>query len=352
MASKRHTNIAPEIGLISKSSLDSLLKNYSTEQIFILVDENTQLFTKHLFESTPKLNDVTYIEIKSGEENKNIATATHIWSTLSNKQTRRDSILINLGGGVITDIGGFCASTYKRGIDFINIPTTLLAMVDASVGGKTGIDLDNFKNQVGLFAEPKGVFCDKTFLKTLPQPELISGFAEVLKHGLIKDKEYWKYCTETEFEKLDWDNVIFNSIRIKKTVVENDPNEKGERKLLNFGHTIGHAIETFMMNKSTPILHGEAVAVGMICESYISSKTTSLPQVDLEETTKEILRLFPKVKLEKASFNDLIQLMKNDKKNTSEDINFTLLKTIGEGVFNQHCSTELIKEALSYYIGL
>ncbi len=340
------------IGNVAESNLNSIIAKYAKDQIFVLVDENTEPLFGYLFEGAPELQNVELIQVESGEANKNIETVFGVWKYLSDINIRRNALLVNLGGGVITDMGGFIASTYKRGIDFVNVPTTLLSMVDASVGGKTGIDLDNFKNQVGVFNEPVSVYCDANFLNSLPKNELISGYAEVLKHGLIKDANYWRYCVETGWESLDWDKVIYESVLIKNQIVMNDPKEKGERKLLNFGHTIGHAIETWMLNNNQPILHGEGVAIGMICESYLSSKVVGMSTGELEQVSAGILKLFPKIELPEAHFVELLELMKNDKKNNSDEINFTMLKGIGEGVFDNTSNAELIIESLNYYQGL
>jgi len=338
--------------LKTEKQLQRILKNYHSESVFILVDENTLPLIQIIQKIHTSLLGASIIEIKSGEAHKNIETCVRIWQKLSEKQINRNGLLINFGGGVITDLGGFVASTYKRGLDFLNIPTTLLAMTDAALGGKTGIDLDNFKNQIGVINSPVGIYYNTIFLSSLPKKELISGFAEVLKHGLISDKKYWLECSNTPLKDLDWDMVISGSIMIKSEIVKRDPLEKGERKLLNFGHTIGHAIESFMMNNDTPILHGEAVAAGMICESYLSKEIIGLKEEELKEITNSISFIFPKIKLDTSSFDAVIELMKNDKKNTSNDINFTLLKSIGDGTFNQHCSVELIKKSLAYYIAL
>jgi len=329
--------------------LETELNHYPPENIFILADENTVGLLPHLINTISKLQSAFIIEIASGEVNKNIETCLNIWQKLSKNQVNKKALIINLGGGVITDLGGFVASTYKRGIDFLNIPTTLLAMTDAAIGGKTGVDLDNFKNQVGIISSPIGIYYDSNFLSTLPKNELVSGFAEVLKHGLVKSKSYWKKCTNISFDNLNWEDVILGSVEIKCGVVKRDPYEKGERRLLNFGHTIGHAIETFMMNQSTPILHGEAVAIGIICESYISTKMAKLSKTEFEEITTNISKLFPKIELKKSTFSNLIELMKNDKKNISNEINFSLLDSIGNGIYNQNCSEEMIINSLSYY---
>lgn len=348
--SKKADNQSFNIPIITTQlELKTELNTYPTENIFILVDENTAALLPNLIKTISKIQNASIIEIPSGEANKTIETCIKIWKTLSDNQVNKKGLLINLGGGVITDLGGFVASTFKRGINFLNIPTTLLAMTDAAIGGKTGVDLDNFKNQIGIINSPVGIYYDSNFLSTLPKNELISGFAEVLKHGLIKSNSYWSKCTNISFDDLNWEEVILGSVEIKCGVVKRDPYEKGERRLLNFGHTIGHAIETFMMNQSTPILHGEAVAIGIICESYISTKMAKLSKVELEEITTNISKLFPKIELKKSTFSNLIELMKNDKKNISNEINFSLLDSIGSGIFNQSCSEEMIIESLSYY---
>ena len=348
--SKKADNQSFNIPIITTQlELETELNTYPTENIFILVDENTAALLPNLIKTVSKIQNASIIEIPSGEANKTIETCIKIWKTLSDNQVNKKGLLINLGGGVITDLGGFVASTFKRGINFLNIPTTLLAMTDAAIGGKTGVDLDNFKNQIGIINSPVGIYYDSNFLSTLPKNELISGFAEVLKHGLIKSNSYWSKCTNISFEHLNWEEVILGSVEIKCSVVKRDPHEKGERKLLNFGHTIGHAIETFMMNQSTPIMHGEAVAIGIICESYISTKIAKLSRVELEEITINISKLFPKIELNKSTFSNLIELMKNDKKNISNEINFSLLDSIGSGIYDQNCSEEMIIEALSYY---
>ena len=293
-------------------------------QIAILVDENTKRDCLSIFLSAnPQLNHALIIEIKSGEENKNILTCNFIWQQLTENNFDRNSLLINLGGGVIGDMGGFCGSTYKRGIDFIQIPTTLLAMVDASVGGKLGIDFDGLKNQVGLFKNPKTVIIYPEFLKTLDKNQLVFGFAEVVKHALIADKEFWNTILETPFEKLNWNYIIETSVQIKNKIVLNDQREKGERKKLNFGHTFGHAIESFYLQKGTPIFHGQAIALGMLIES----KMSDLSKLEQREITEFILSNFT-LPYNPAK-NKLIAFMQNDKKNKVGKINFSLLKGIG-----------------------
>ena len=292
----------------------------SYSKVAILADENTK---KNCLNLLPKINNSIIIEIESGEKNKTISTCNLIWEQLTKNNFDRNSLLINLGGGVIGDMGGFCASTYKRGIDFIQIPTTLLAMVDASIGGKLGIDSNSLKNQVGLFSNPELVIINPIFLETLPEEELKSGFAEVVKYALITDKDLWKKITNTSFNNLDWKEMIYTSLEIKNKIAISDPKEKGERKKLNFGHTFGHAIESYYLKKGTPILHGEAIFMGIILESEISDLTKS----EKNEIKNYILSNFSLPYTPKKSY--LHKFLLNDKKNQEGKINFSLLKGIG-----------------------
>ena len=309
------------IGKNSFSKLD--ISNYS--QVAILVDENTK---RDCLSKLPQIENALIIEIKSGEENKNISTCSFIWEQLTINNFDRNSLLINLGGGVIGDMGGFCATTYKRGLEFIHIPTTLLAMVDASVGGKLGIDFKGFKNQIGLFNNPKAVFISSEFLETLEESELKSGFAEVVKHSLISDNSLWLKLKNTPFTDLDWEDIIDTSVQIKNKIVLADPFEKGERKKLNFGHTFGHAIESYYLEKRTPISHGEAVFMGMILETKISD----LSETEKNEIKNYILSDFSLPCTPKKS--NLHKFLINDKKNQNGKINFTLLNGIGNCSFD------------------
>jgi 3-dehydroquinate synthase len=304
------------IGKNSFSKLD--ISIYS--QVAILVDENTK---RDCLSKLPQIENALIIEIKSGEQYKNISTCSFIWEQLTINNFDRNSLLINLGGGVIGDMGGFCAATYKRGLEFIHIPTTLLAMVDASVGGKLGIDFKGFKNQIGLFNNPKAVLISSVFLETLAESELKSGFAEVVKHALISDNSLWLKLKNTPFTDLDWEDIIDTSIQIKNKIVLADPFEKGERKKLNFGHTFGHAIESYYLEKGTPISHGEAVFMGMILETKISD----LSESDKNEIKNYVLSNFALPYTPKKS--SLHKFLINDKKNQNGKINFTLLSGIG-----------------------
>jgi len=309
------------IGENSLSKLD--ISTYF--KVAILVDENTKRDCLH---KLPKIENALIIEIKSGEEHKNISTCNLIWEQLTINNFDRNSLLINLGGGVIGDMGGFCAATYKRGLEFIHIPTTLLAMVDASVGGKLGIDFKGLKNQIGLFNNPKAVLISPEFLETLAESELKSGFAEVVKHALISDNSLWVKLKNTPFTDLDWEDIIDTSVQIKNKIVLADPFEKGERKKLNFGHTFGHAIESYYLEKGTPISHGEAVFMGMILETEISD----LSETDKNEIKNYILSNFALPYTPKKS--SLHKFLINDKKNQDGKINFTLLSGIGNCSFD------------------
>ena len=327
------------------------LRQKAYTRVFVLVDENTQRDCLPLVDGVLRtVKDYQSILIPSGEIHKNIETCQNIWKELMQREADRKSLLINLGGGVIGDMGGFCASTFKRGMDFIQVPTTLLAQVDASIGGKLGIDFMHIKNSVGVFNNPKTVIIDPQFLKTLSKRELRSGFAEIIKHSLIADPSQWEQHKRIKnLETLQWEKVLLPSLMIKKQVVEADPFEKGWRKSLNFGHTIGHAIETVFLGTNTPLLHGEAIAIGMICEAYLSNRQSGLSQGDLEEITQFIILIYGKNQIREADFPEIIQLMKKDKKNENQQINFTMLKQAGKALINQNASEKLIIESLKYY---
>ncbi|MBC9798381.1 3-dehydroquinate synthase [Sinomicrobium weinanense] len=326
-------------------------KNHS--KVFILVDENTHIHCLPRFMGN-MAEDFTaeIIEIEAGEVYKNIETCSQVWQVLSEMGADRKSLLINLGGGVVTDLGGFVASTFMRGIDFVNIPTSLLAMVDASVGGKTGVDLGPLKNQVGVINVPETLLVDTAFLNTLPPEQMRSGLAEMLKHGLIYDKNYWK-----EFQNLsaldlnDLDTLIRDSIIIKNNIVMEDPREAGLRKTLNFGHTLGHAIESyFLQNPEKPtLLHGEAIAIGMILETFLSREIEQFPGEKLEQVSSVILSYFPKVTIEENDIGSIISYLKYDKKNTHGNINFVLLRDIGTPSIDVRANNELITRSFTYY---
>ena len=334
--------------------LENLLKPKNYSKIFVLVDENTNehclpYFLAHL----PTEIEIEIIEIEAGEENKNIYTCIDLWHTLIELDADRKSILLNLGGGVITDIGGFVASTFKRGIDFINIPTTLLAMVDASVGGKNGVDLGNLKNQIGVINEPKSVVILSKFLETLPSNQMRSGLAEMLKHGLIYDKLYWnKLKNLNDLNTDDLDVLIKQSIEIKNEIVSQDFKENGIRKALNFGHTLGHAIESYCLESDNKkqLLHGEAIAVGMILESYISYKLDFISKESYAEIKYIITDVFEKIVFDEADIQNIMNLLIFDKKNEFGNVQYTLLNKIGESKINQIVDESLILLAFEDYL--
>ncbi len=324
-------------------------KNYS--KLFILVDENTHNHCLPRFMGNIEGDyDFEIIEIEAGEINKNIETCTQVWEVLSELDADRKSAMINLGGGVVTDLGGFVASCFKRGIDFINVPTTLLAMVDASVGGKTGVDLGSLKNQIGVINQPELVLVDPLFLNTLDERQLQSGFAEMLKHGLISDANYWSTLKNVAgFKEID--SLIHTSVSIKNEVVVKDPTEQHLRKILNYGHTLGHAVESYFLEHPDYelLLHGEAIAVGMILEAYLSHKLTGLPLAELEDIKETFLSRYKKVSFTKADIESILSLLKFDKKNSHGNINFVLLHAIGEPAIDIKVSPELMLEAFDYY---
>jgi 3-dehydroquinate synthase len=323
--------------------------NYS--KIFILVDENTHNCCLAPFMSEIHGDyDFEVIEIEAGEINKNIATCTQVWEVLSELDADRKSLMINVGGGVVTDLGGFVASTFKRGIDFINVPTTLLAMVDASIGGKTGVDLGSLKNQVGVINQPEMVLVVSSFLQTLEKRQMQSGFAEMLKHGLIKDKNYWN-----ELKALDSleaiDQLIYHSVTIKNEVVLQDPTEQNIRKILNYGHTLGHAVESYYLDHPTYdlLLHGEAIAIGMILEGYISHKLTGLSKEELADIKATFLSNYPKISFSTDDIEAILKLLKFDKKNSHGNTNFVLLNAIGTPEIDVKVTQELLEESFAYY---
>lgn len=333
------------------SALNQYLEENKPSKIFILVDENTHENCLPILLANMETNiPFEIIEIEAGEENKNIETATQLWEILSEYEADRKSLMINLGGGVITDLGGFVSSTYKRGIKFINIPTTLLAMCDASIGGKTGIDHQYLKNIVGTFANSERIFVYPEFLKTLDFIELRSGFAEMLKHGLIADVTHWNDLIK--IEKLTPNTIIphiENSMMIKENVVVKDFKEKNIRKTLNFGHTIGHAVESLFLKASDNITHGEAVALGMIVETKISQLENLISEDSSNNIIENIRKFYPYNSIEKFSNEEIINLMFNDKKNNYGDINFSILERLGKCNYDYKVRKENIEIALNFY---
>ncbi|MEO9965509.1 MAG: 3-dehydroquinate synthase [Reichenbachiella sp.] len=329
-------------------SIRNFLNGNNYSKIAVICDENTEAHC------LPKILDALpehyLLRIDSGEENKHLGTCEQLWMALTEAGFDRKALVINLGGGVIGDMGGFVASTYKRGMDFLNIPTTLLAQVDASVGGKLGVDFNGYKNHIGLFAEPQTVLIDPSFYSTLPERELYSGFAEVIKHGLIYDHAYWDKIKSVDVISAKWSELVARSIEIKKEVVLADPFESGKRKILNFGHTLGHAVESYFLDKGEDrLLHGEAIAVGMICEAYLSYKFTGLTTDELEETVTYLIKIYHPVAIDKSLFDEIVGLTLQDKKNEGGRVQFSLLNAIGKCQVNIPIYAPDMLDSLFYF---
>ncbi|MBN1199991.1 MAG: 3-dehydroquinate synthase [Bacteroidales bacterium] len=349
--------------LIGEGALEHLQKELKgfwkmKSQILILTDANTRRFClPELLNRLPLLEEATVLSVDAGEEKKSLLIAEYLWKELGSHHADRASLLINLGGGMVTDLGGFVASAYHRGISTIHLPTTLIGQIDAAIGGKTGVNINSLKNQVGTFYSPHGVYVWPGFLITLPMAQVRSGLAEVAKAALIQDEQFWRWLTrkpllqilEIPFTEPFWKEVLLRSIRIKMDIVKQDPFERNRRKLLNFGHTIGHAIESFSLRRETLVLHGDAVAAGMLCEGFLSLHKTALDPLQLEEMIRWILPGFGKFPLLEENGAAYLDLMQHDKKNRQQEIRFTLLSGIGKGKINQACTPGQIHEALSAY---
>lgn len=323
------------------------------DKIFILTDEHTHVFCYPIIESYPYLKEAIHICIGVEDLHKNLETLAYVWSELSSKGGTRHSLMINLGGGMVTDLGGFAAATFKRGINMINIPTTLLAMVDASVGGKTGINFNGLKNEIGAFAPASSVLIDCEFLKTLDRENILSGYGEMLKHGLISNARHWSELVTFDMQNINYkklQTLVAESVEVKEKIVEQDPFEKGIRKALNFGHTIGHAFESLALEREKPVLHGFAVAWGMVCELYFSHIKADFPKDKLRQTIRFIKENYGSMEITCNDYERLYELMKHDKKNTSgENVNFTLLGEIGDIRINQTATQDEIYDMLDFY---
>ena len=337
---------------IGDDALPELQKQLTNRKhVFILTDINTLRKCLPVLEKfLPEKIELHTLAISPGEEQKNINTATRLWKQMMQLNVTRDDVIINLGGGVVSDIGAFVAATFKRGISFINIPTSLLAMADAAIGNKAGVDFEDAKNMIGVFANPKAVFIHPPFLQTLEQRHIKNGFAEIIKHGLIYQSNLWKELQTVSFNEIPSEQLITDAVKIKIAIVREDPLEKGTRKILNFGHTIGHAIESLsMLNDARPLLHGEAIAAGMICEAWLSNQKTGLSEKELKTICDLILKQFPKYHMPDSTYETLMQFIRQDKKNTSEQIRFSLLKSIGDCKHNVNCKESDIVAALNFY---
>ena len=336
------------------SNIDALIEKFNPSKLFILVDHNTR---KHvlpqLAEESTSVANAFVIEINAGDKNKNIESLTHIWSQLVDEGATRKSVLINLGGGVITDIGGFAGATFKRGIRFINIPTTLLSAVDAAVGGKTGINFHGYKNEIGAFCEAEAVIISTRFFATLSHEELLSGYAEMLKHGLISKADTYNKLLANDVANIDSQQLLQllqESVMVKKRIVEEDPTEKGIRRALNLGHTAGHAFESLTLQRKSPIPHGYAVAWGLVVELILSNMQLKFPSVELSRLASYIYKNYGAFNINCDDYQALIEFMRHDKKNDSaSQINFTMLKNVGDIIIDCIANEDDIKAALDIY---
>ena len=329
------------------------------DRLFILVDETTKRVCLPLLENYPFLQGAELITIGATDQNKTLESVAHVWGELGRLGGTRHSLLINLGGGMVTDLGGFAASTFKRGINYINVPTTLLAMVDASVGGKTGFNFRGLKNEIGVFSDASTVILCTQFLQTMDHENLLSGYAEMLKHGLIsRGDDMWAELLNYDVDSPDlWQlqRMVADSVAVKQRIVEQDPTEHGIRKALNLGHTIGHAFESFAMSSMDPgrairpILHGYAVAYGLVCELYLSVVKTGFPVNKMRQTVSYIREHYGRMSITCDDYPVLLELMTHDKKNTAGEINFTLLADVGDIRINQTATAQEIEEALDFY---
>ena len=334
-----------------ESELVTALAECEHDKLFVLTDTTTQELCLPVIKNFYSLKHMQIITIPASDSHKDIESLMMVWKGLQEGGASRHSCMINLGGGMVTDLGGFAASTFKRGINFINIPTTLLAMVDASVGGKTGINFGGLKNEVGVFNDSKYVILDTEFLKTLDTENICSGYAEMLKHGLISTETMWEELVSFDLDQPDLkqlQRMVGGSVKVKERIVELDPHEKGIRKALNLGHTFGHAFESWAL-KRKPILHGYAVAFGLIPELYLSVAKTGFPTDKMRQTVTFIKENYGTLNITCDDYDELIELMQHDKKNQNGIINFTMLGGIGDIRINQTATTEEIKEALDFF---
>lgn len=332
-------------------SLPEFINSAKYSKVIVIADSNTR---KHCYPIIkPVLGQHKLVTVPSGEKHKTLSTCEVIWDAMTAAELDRHALVINIGGGVIGDMGGFCAAVYKRGIDFVQIPTTLLSQVDASVGGKLGIDFHGFKNHLGVFNIPKSVLIDPVFLKTLPEREIRSGFAEIIKHCLIADGEKWKVIKQKDFEEQNWADLIAHSVKIKEAIVNQDPTEKGLRKILNFGHTLGHAVETLFLAKGDKerLFHGEAIAVGMIMEAYLSFKRGMIDKTTLVDIEEFIFTTYGKVEIKETEVEPIIALTRQDKKNRGSEVRFSLLEGAGKCGYDIAVSVSEMRKAIAYYMG-
>ena len=341
--------------VIISNGLEQVLTDAITacaaDRKFILTDETTQRLCQPVLSDYNCLKGAENIVIPAGDTNKTLESVAHVWSELQRMGATRHSLLINLGGGMVTDLGGFAASTFKRGIHLINIPTTLLSMVDASVGGKTGFNFGGLKNEIGVFRNAEAVILDTVFLKTMDRENMLSGYAEMLKHGLISTEAHWAELMTYDIETPDLQTLgrmVADSVKVKEGIVAEDPTEQGIRKALNLGHTVGHAFESLALQRQ-PVLHGYAVAWGLVCELYLSAIKTGFLTDKMRQTVRFVFDHYGRMPVTCDDYPTLLELMTHDKKNTGRTINFTLLGGIGDIRINQTATKEEIEEALDFY---
>ena len=332
-------------------TLDACLRDKKYDRIFLLDDTVTHVHCLPLLSAWVEERGVQVLTMKAGDVAKNLDTLSSIWQQLTEKGASRHSLLINLGGGVVTDLGGFAAATFKRGIDFINIPTTLLSMVDAAVGGKTGINFAGLKNEIGAFRSAVDVIVDTTFLRTLDNENICSGYAEMLKHALLHNAAMWAEHLEQDLQHPDYEalaRLVQQSIEVKERIVGEDPHEKGLRKALNLGHTFGHAFESLALSQGRPVLHGYAVAWGIVCELYLSSVLLGFPSAHFHQTVRFIRETYGQFSFTCKDYDRLLDYIRHDKKNVGGQTNFTLLAGIGQIRLDCHANRNLICEALDF----
>ena len=335
-----------------ENSLNELLSDYEARQIFVLCDHNSKTHCLPLIDGFPCLKEAQHHCLPAGDEHKNLDTLAAVWSFLSQNGGTRKSLLINLGGGMLSDLGGFAAACFKRGVDFINIPTTLLACVDAALGGKTGINFEGLKNEIGAFYPAKAVLIYPGFFNSLDRANLYSGYAEMLKHGLLSSYAHWKQVLSFDPSTASSQTsaeLIMDSMSVKEKIVKEDPTEKGLRKALNLGHTIGHAFESLSHIQHKPLLHGHAVALGLVCELYLSHKLAGFPEPELNACVNRVKQAYSAYPLQRSDYPELIELMQHDKKNSDQHIRFCLLEDIGKILLDATASREQIEESLDYY---
>lgn len=333
-------------------SLSAAIGNVAHDRLFVLTDETTLKLCWPLVSELPCLAEAQMITIGATDENKTLESLSHVWTELQRGGATRHSLMLNLGGGMVTDLGGFAASTFKRGIAYINVPTTLLSMVDASVGGKTGINFGGLKNEIGVFNCARSVILDTTFLRTLDYENLASGYAEMLKHGLISNVETWAELMRFDLQQADYEllrTMVAKSVAVKERIVDEDPLEHGIRKALNLGHTVGHAFESLAMAENRTVLHGYAVAWGLVCELYLSVRHTGFPKDKLWQTLQFVKENYGKFSFDCKQYDRLYELMTHDKKNTAGVVNFTLLGEVGDIRINQTATREEIFDMLDFY---